>query len=311
MIEPQKIFQILIGRSNSDEAESIIVLQTRLPKAITSLLVGMALPIAGLFMQTFFRNPVAGPDILGISAGAGLFVSIVMLSAGSIFAINKLDSISILIASILGATVMLILLLAVSYKLKDSVSLLLFGIMLGMAVSAVVGILQYYSEQGALKLFILWSFGSLGAVTNEQLRFLIPIILAGVFTSFLLAKNLNLLLLGEKYAQSLGLNIRNNKLIIIFLTALFTGSITAFCGPIAFVGLAVPHLARMIFKTNNHFILIPACLFCGAILMLCCDIISQTPGSGGVLPINSITSFLGAPFVIYILWKNQKLRQYF
>ena len=296
-----EILGILFNNNDRDSASSVILLQSRLPKAITAVLAGAALPIAGLMMQTYFRNPVAGPDILGVSAGASLFVAIVMLSAGTIFSVAAYNSYTIIIAAILGSAIMLLIILAVAYKIKDSITLLIFGLMFGMAISAVVGILQYYSEKGALKLFILWS----------QLYLLTPFVIIGVITSLFFAKKLNLLLLGENYAKSLGLNLQQIKYVIIFLTALLTGSITAFCGPIAFVGIAVPHLARMLFRTNDHYILIPASVLCGIIILLICDMLTLVSGDSGILPLNSITAFMGAPFIIYILWKNQHMKRLF
>ena len=306
-----EILGILFNNNDRDSASSVILLQSRLPKAITAVLAGAALPIAGLMMQTYFRNPVAGPDLLGVSAGASLFVAIVMLSAGTIFSVAAYNSYTIIIAAILGSAIMLLIILAVAYKIKDSITLLIFGLMFGMAISAVVGILQYYSEKGALKLFILWTFGSLGGVTWSQLYLLTPFVIIGVITSLFFAKKLNLLLLGENYAKSLGLNLQQIKYVIIFLTALLTGSITAFCGPIAFVGIAVPHLARMLFRTNDHYILIPASVLCGIIILLICDMLTLVSGDSGILPLNSITAFMGAPFIIYILWKNQHMKRLF
>ncbi|MBC8046412.1 MAG: iron ABC transporter permease [Fimbriimonadaceae bacterium] len=306
-----EILSVLSGRTDPDEPASIIILQSRLPKAITAILVGASLPVAGLLMQTFFRNPVAGPDILGVSAGASLFVAAVMLSTGSILGISIFNTASIIISAVLGSAFILFVILSVAHKLKDTITLLIFGIMFGMAISAIVGILQYYSEKGALKLFMLWTFGSLGGVTWQQLIILIPVICMTILIIIFYSKKLNLLLLGEKYAQSLGLNITRSRYFIIFITAILTGSITAFCGPIAFIGIAVPHIARMLFKSNDHFILIPGCILTGITILLMCDIISQTPGNGGVLPLNSITACMGAPFVIYVLWKNQKMNRYF
>jgi len=306
-----EILGIFFNNSNSDSASAIILMQSRLPKALTAVLAGVALPIAGLMMQTFFRNPVAGPDILGVSAGASLFVAFVMLSAGTVFSVYAYNSYTIILAAIVGSMLMLLIILAVAYKIKDAVTLLIFGLMFGMAISAVVGLLQYYSEKGALKLFILWTFGSLGGVTWSQLYLLAPLVILGVIGSLFLSKKLNLLLLGENYARSLGLNIQQMKYSIIFITALLTGSITAFCGPIAFVGIAVPHLARMLFRTNDHFLLIPASILLGIIILLLCDIITRAAGDTGILPLNSVTAIMGAPFVIYILWKNQHMKRIF
>lgn len=310
-ISLSEIVQVFTGALPTDAPESIIILQSRLPKALTAVLAGCALPVAGLFMQTFFRNPVAGPDILGVSAGSSLFVAVAMLTVGTWFSVDIFNSYGIIFAAILGAMLVLFIILAVAARVRDSITLLIFGLMFGMAISAIVGVLQFYSSQGALKLFVLWTFGSLSGVTWPQLYILSIIIFVGTGIAFTQAKSLNLLLLGEQYAKSLGLNINRTKFILIFTTGILTGAITAFCGPIAFIGIAVPHLARMLFKVNNHFIIIPASIILGISILLVCDIISQTPGNSGVLPLNSVTAFMGAPFVIYIIWKNQHIKRSF
>jgi iron complex transport system permease protein len=195
--------------------------------------------------------------------------------------------------------------------MRDAVSLLILGLMLGTAISAVTGILQYFSGRDALKLFVMWTFGSLGGVNWQQLGFLIPAAIITLFGSWLMARSLNLMLAGEKYAQSLGLRLRSSRLVLILLAGLATGSITAYCGPIAFVGIAVPHIARMLWKTTNHYVLVPGTALIGAIVVLLCDILSQVPGSDLVLPINAITALMGAPFVIFLLMRNQGLKNYF
>ncbi len=310
-ISINEIFQVFTGGLPNEAPESIIILQSRLPKALTAVLAGCALPVAGLFMQTFFRNPVAGPDILGVSAGSSLFVAVGMLTVGTWFSVDIFNSYGIIFAAILGALLVLFIILGVATRVRDSITLLIFGLMFGMAISAIVGVLQYYSSQGALKLFVMWTFGSLSGVTWPQLYILMAIIFLGMAIAFTQAKSLNLLLLGEQYAKSLGLSIKRTKFILILTTGILTGAITAFCGPIAFIGIAVPHLARMIFKVNNHFIIIPASILLGISILLLCDIIAQTPGNAGILPLNSVTAFMGAPFIIYIIWKNQHLKRSF
>lgn len=310
-ISINEIMQVFTGQLSKDTPQSIIILQSRLPKALTAILAGCALPVAGLLMQTFFRNPVAGPDILGVSAGSSLLVALVMLTVGTWFSMDVFSNVGIILAAIVGAMLVLFIILAVAARVRDSVTLLIFGLMFGMAISAVVGVLQYYSSQGALKLFIMWTFGSLSGVTWPQLYILALIVLIGLLLAVTQIKTLNLLLLGEQYATSLGLNIRKSKIVIILTTGLLTGAITAFCGPIAFIGIAVPHLARMIFKVNSHAIILPASILLGICILLICDIIAQTPGNDGVLPINAITAFMGAPFIIYIIWKNQHLKRVF
>ena len=310
-ISLNEIIQVFTGQLPTDTPQSIIILQSRLPKALTAILAGCALPVAGLLMQTFFRNPVAGPDILGVSAGSSLLVALVMLTVGTWFSMDVFSNVGIILAAIVGAMLVLFIILAVAARVRDSVTLLIFGLMFGMAISAVVGVLQYYSSQGALKLFIMWTFGSLSGVTWSQLYILAVIVIIGLLLAITQIKALNLLLLGEHYATSLGLNIRKSKIFIILTTGLLTGAITAFCGPIAFIGIAVPHLARMIFKVNSHAIILPASVLLGICILLICDIVAQTPGNDGVLPINAITAFMGAPFIIYIIWKNQHLKRVF
>jgi|JI61114C2RNA_FD_contig_123_18213_length_3869_multi_3_in_2_out_0_4 iron complex transport system permease protein len=310
-ISLNEIIQVFTGQLPTDTPQSIIILQSRLPKALTAILAGCALPVAGLLMQTFFRNPVAGPDILGVSAGSSLLVALVMLTVGTWFSMDVFSNVGIILAAIVGAMLVLFIILGVAARVRDSVTLLIFGLMFGMAISAVVGVLQYYSSQGALKLFIMWTFGSLSGVTWSQLYILAVIVIIGLLLAITQIKALNLLLLGEHYATSLGLNIRKSKIFIILTTGLLTGAITAFCGPIAFIGIAVPHLARMIFKVNSHAIILPASVLLGICILLICDIVAQTPGNDGVLPINAITAFMGAPFIIYIIWKNQHLKRVF
>jgi iron complex transport system permease protein len=310
-ISLNEIIQVFTGQLPTDTPQSIIILQSRLPKALTAILAGCALPVAGLLMQTFFRNPVAGPDILGVSAGSSLLVALVMLTVGTWFSMDVFSNVGIILAAIVGAMLVLFIILGVAARVRDSVTLLIFGLMFGMAISAVVGVLQYYSSQGALKLFIMWTFGSLSGVTWSQLYILAVIVIIGLLLAVTQIKALNLLLLGEQYATSLGLNIRKSKIFIILTTGLLTGAITAFCGPIAFIGIAVPHLARMIFKVNSHAIILPASVLLGICILLICDIVAQTPGNDGVLPINAITAFMGAPFIIYIIWKNQHLKRVF
>lgn len=301
-------FRALTGGLPADDPDRIIVFELRLPKAITAILAGAALPVAGLMMQTYFRNPVAGPDILGVSAGSSLFVAFVMLTGVSI---GVAGSIPIILAAIIGAFVVLFVILVVSARIRDAMTLLIFGIMFGMAISAIVGVLQYYSDRGALKLFMLWTFGSLGGVTWQQLYLLFPLIGIGLFSAWMLSGRLNVLLAGESYAQSMGVRIRQVRNHVIISTAILTGAITAFCGPIAFIGIAVPHLARMVFRINDHRILLPGSMLMGAALLLLCDMLTQIPGEAGLLPLNSITACMGAPFIIFILWKHQHLRRSF
>lgn len=306
-----EIWRVIFGQSTHSEIHQVIITEIRLPKTLTALLAGSALPVAGLFMQTFFRNPVAGPDILGVSAGSSLFVAFIMLSGVSISAASIGGSVSLIIAAILGAAAVLIVILLVSIRIRDTMTLLIFGIMFGMAISAIVGVLQYYSERGALKLFMLWTFGSLSGVTLQQLSWFTPVILLCLTGAMFLSGKLNLLLLGEHYAKSSGLQVQRTRNMIILITAVITGTITAFCGPIAFIGIAVPHVARMLFRINDHRVLLPASMCLGASILLICDMITQIPGEDGILPLNAITAFMGAPFVIFIIWKQQHVTNQF
>jgi iron complex transport system permease protein len=305
-----EIWTALLNGPQTEDAISMIIWQSRLPRTITAMIAGIVLPVAGLLMQTFFRNPVAGPDILGISAGASLMVALVTMGAGAGGWLLG-SNLSLISASIIGSVGVLLLMLAIAHRMRDAVSLLILGLMLGTAISAVTGILQYFSGRDALKLFVMWTFGSLGGVNWQQLGFLIPAAIITLSGSWLMARSLNLMLTGDKYAQSLGLRLRTSRLVLILLAGLATGSITAYCGPIAFVGIAVPHLARMLWKTTNHNVLVPGSALLGAMVMLLCDILSQVPGSDLVLPINAITALMGAPFVIFLLMRNQGLKNYF
>jgi iron complex transport system permease protein len=282
----------------------------RVPKTLTAILAGSALSVSGLQMQTVFRNPLAGPDVLGVTAGASLGVAMVVLGFGDFFLIHNLSylgSWTQIISAWAGAGLVLLLIMFVAMRVRDIMTILILGILFGSAASAIVNILQYFSQQTVLKAFVIWSMGSLGSLTFVQLRLLTLSLALGFFLTLMTLKVLNALLLGETYSRSLGVNIKRARLLIFLSTSILSGSITAFCGPIAFVGIAVPHLARLIFNTANHHVLVPASLILGAILMLLADIISQFPGSGILLPINSVTALLGIPVVIWVIVYNRRL----
>ena len=290
------------------ESWEIILWNFRLPKAFTAILVGMALSISGLLMQTLFRNPLAGPYVLGLSSGASLGVAFVILGAGflpSFLATIFLSSYGIVLASALGSAFVLIAVLAVSQKLKDTMAILIVGLMFGSLTSAVVSVLSYFSTAEQLQKFTFWSLGSLANLSWSEVSLLFFITFIGITLSFLVIKPLDALLLGEKYAKSLGVNFKKTRYIIIFATSILAGSITAFVGPIAFIGLAVPHIAKLIFQTSNHFILFWSTLLIGAIILLFCDIIAQCPGQDITLPINAVTSIIGAPIVIWLLVRKR------
>lgn len=295
--------------SSGNEITDEIIFNYRLPKAITALLAGSALSVAGLLMQTLFRNALAGPDVLGVSAGAGLGVALLTLLTGTSLypVITSLGSMSQVVVAILGATLVLLLILGVSARINDSVTILVLGMIFGYVASAAITILQSFADPDSLKVFITWTFGSLGAVTWDKIPILFTLVVSGVIVVFFLQKALNSLLLGEKYASSIGLNVKKLRVIIIVITAIITGAVTAFTGPIAFIGVVIPHFARSFFGTVNHKTIIPATLLSGAILLIFCDIISQVPISNRTLPINAVTAVFGAPMIVWIVLKRKKL----
>lgn len=305
------IFSILFsGAGEHNVIWSNIIYEFRIPKLITALLTGAALSVAGLQMQTIFRNPLAGPYVLGISAGASLGVAIVVMFLSSFFVLTGISfagNWAIVIAAWLGSGLVLFLIFIISLRVNDIMTILILGILLGSAIAAFVSILQYFSNESMLKTFVVWTMGSLGGVTKSQLYVLTPSILLGLIIALLSGKILNALLLGENYAASMGLNVKLARFVIFISTSLLAGSVTAFCGPIGFVGIAVPHIARIIFRTANHNILMWGTLLLGSLLMLIGDIISQLPGSQNTLPINAVTALLGIPIVIWLIIKNQKI----
>lgn len=308
---PLKEVLKIIFTGQSDHPEYLtIIYRFRIPKAITALFAGFALSVSGLQMQTVFRNPLAGPFVLGISAGASLGVALLVMGISTFTLVSQIGVIgnwTIVIAAWLGSGLILFLILAISARVKDIMTILILGIMFGSATAAIVNILQYFSNESMLKAFIVWTMGSLGGVSIAQLKVLIPSVLIGLSITFLSLKMLNAMLVGENYAKSMGLNVRLSRFLIFFSTSLLAGTITAFCGPIGFIGIAVPHIARIVFKTANHNTLLPGSMILGGIVLLLSDIVSQMPGKENTLPINSITALVGIPIVIWIIIKNEKL----
>lgn len=303
------IFESLFGTSENNTWH-VIVTKVRLPKAITAVLVGSGLGVSGLLMQTLFRNPLAGPFVLGISSGASLGVALVILGSGlfgGLFATILISKWSIVIAASLGSFLVLLAVLAVSSRVRDTMAILIIGLMFGSITAAVVSVLSYFSSAEQLQQYIFWGFGSLSNLSWEELLIFFGIYSIGILLSVFSLKSLNALLLGDNYAKSLGLSLKSSRFVIIFATSLIAGTITAFAGPIAFIGLAIPHLTRQIFKTSNHKILLPAVFLFGAIVMLICDSIAQVPTSDYTLPINAITALVGAPVVIWLLVRQRKM----
>jgi iron complex transport system permease protein len=309
LISFEDILEVLRGRS--DNQNWIYILRDfRLPKAITSVLVGAGLSIAGLMMQTLFRNPLAGPYVLGISSGASLGVAIFGMAAGygGVLAgsLSNSGTIGVVAASVIGAALVMILVILISTKVADSVSILIIGIMFGSITGALVSVLQYFSDPDAVHSFLVWTFGSVAGVDWRQLMILAPLCIFGILLSLVMQKPLNAFLLGENYARGIGLNAKRSRFYIILLTSVIAGAITAFTGPIAFIGMAVPHLTRNILRTSDHRLLIPGVIGTGAALMLVCDMISQLPGSNQMLPINSVTAIFGAPVVVWVIIKGKR-----
>lgn len=293
---------------NLSNEKSVILNQIRIPKMLTAIFAGMSLSVCGILMQTLFLNPLAGPYVLGINSGANLAVSLVMLSTGSIININNelISSITLQGAAIVGSSLMLLLMLSISKKFSQQAGLLLIGFMLSQFISAIQSLLEFFASPEQLKSFFSWNMASIGNTTLKDMPIFLIITLSGCFAAILLANKMDLLLLGENYSSTLGLNAQQLRLFIILITGLLAGITTAYCGPIAFIGIAIPHVSRLVFKTSLHLIIIPASMLIGAILLLFCDVICQLPNNGIILPLNVVTSFIGTPIIIYLILKSSK-----
>lgn len=292
----RQVWAALTGRDCPPSVASIVI-NIRLTKAIVALLAGGAISVSGLQMQTLFRNPLAGPYVLGISSGASLGVALFLLGAPFIGLSGTMSSVGIAGAAWIGAAAILLIVGALATRIKDIMVILILGMMFSSGVSAIVQVLQYLSRDESLKSFVIWTMGSLGEVTMSQLWILLPGVVAGLILAVITIKPLNLLLFGEEYARTMGLRLGRTRTLLFLSTTLLAGTVTAFCGPIGFIGLALPHVARMIWRTSDHRILLPATLLTGSAVLLVCDIISRLL----TLPINAITALLGIPIVIYIL----------
>lgn len=306
-----QIIKGLFGNSMEKESWEIILFNFRLPKAFTAIFVGIGLAISGLLMQTLFRNPLAGPYVLGLSSGASLGVAFVILGSAFLpvsIATFFLSSYGLTLASALGSFAVLSAVLLVAKRLKDTMAILIIGLMFSSFTSAIVSILSYFSTAEQLQKYTFWSLGSISNLSWKEVSILIALVSFGILLSILVIKPLNALLLGERYAKSIGINFRKTRFIIIIATSILAGSITALVGPIAFIGLAVPHMAKLLFKTSNHSVLVFGTLLLGGILMLICDTIAQFPGSDLTLPINAITSLFGAPIIIWLLVRKRKMQ---
>ncbi len=301
-IEVSDIFNSLFGKG-SPQGE-IITMQFRLPKAVTAIIAGAAMSVSGLLMQTLFKNPLAGPDVMGVSSGAGLGVALLLLTLSPVFDFTSsgvLQGWSMIIAAWIGAGVVMMVIMAASSKMRDIMTVLIIGILIASAISSVVSLLQYFSNETMLKTYVLWTMGNLGNLSPAQINVLMVSAGTGLLLSLTQVKPLNAMLMGDAFSQSVGVNLRRTRLILFASASVLTGSITAFCGPIAFIGIAVPHIARLIFSTSDHRILLPGTLITGAIVVLISDIISTLPGGGHMIPVNTVTSLIGIPVVLWII----------
>ncbi len=300
-IPVKEILSILSGGEASDPIWKTILIDFRIPKALTCVLAGSALSISGLQMQTLFRNALAGPDVLGITSGASLAVSLAFM--GNPTGLNNPWGVTI--SASFGATAVFLVMLLISRNLRDNVSLLIVGLMIGAATSSLISVLQYSSGAEEVQTYLIWTFGSLGSLNWSELQTLTIMLLLGSGIAVVQSKSLNAWFLGENYAKSLGVNITSSRLWIILSACLLTGAVTAFCGPLAFIGLAVPHIVKMFLKSHDHRVLIPIVMTSGAAVLLLCDVFTKIPGSGKVLPINSVTALIGAPVVIWVILKHR------
>lgn len=303
------VWATLTSGTTSSETNRIIISELRLPKIIVAMFAGMALAASGLQMQTLFRNPLAGPYVLGINSGASLGVAIFTMAVPMLGATSGtlLANIGITGVAWIGSALILLLVMFLSRKIRNINVILIIGMMLGSAISAIVGILQYIGTEESLKAFVVWTMGSVSTVTTEQLTILLPTVLVGLLLAIVVIKPLNMLLLGESYARTMGLRVARSRAIIFLSTTLLAGTVTAFCGPIGFIGLAMPHLARMTFRTSDHRVLMPASMLWGALSMVLCCLVCDLLAYGGIatFPINAVSSLLGIPVIIIVIFRNR------
>lgn len=310
----KSVLDIVVGNEPARAAWQPIILQSRLPQAITALLAGASLAVSGLLLQTLFRNPLAGPSILGISDGANLGVAAILLYfGGSLSQVGDWPLsgyLAVIWAAFVGASAVLGLIIYFSSKVKNNVMLLIIGIMIGYLTSSLISILNYYASTDKVHAFVMWGMGNFSGVSMEQLPFFASVSAIGLLLAILLIKPLNALLLGEMYAANLGIRVKRTRVWVLLCTGLLTAATTAFCGPISFIGLAVPHIARLMLGSSNHTLLVPVTMLCGSCIALLCNVLMVIPGSNHILPLNAVTPMLGAPVIIYVI-VNRKNIQYF
>lgn len=305
-IAPDAVIRILLGDDSDPAVWHNIIMKSRVPQALTAIMAGAGLAVSGLLMQTVFRNPLAGPSVLGISSGASLGVAFVVLMSGSIggIALSKLGAfgeVAITLSAIVGSLLIMAVIAFAAQKVRGNVTLLILGVMIGYITNAVIGVLKFFSAEEDIRAYVVWGLGSFARVSGGQTTVFVVMMLVLLPFSLLLVKTLNLMLLGDSYAKNLGLNIKRARIEVIACSGVLVAVVTAYCGPIIFLGLAVPHICRGLFRTSDHAVLLPASLFAGASLALLCNLISRLPGFEGALPVNSVTALVGAPVVIWVL----------
>ena len=301
------VCDILFDKFDGKESWKYIIMENRLPQALTAMLCGASLAVCGLMLQTAFRNPLAGPDVFGISSGAGLGVAIVMLFLGgsvstTLFTVSGF--LAILTSAFIGAIVVTMIILFLSTMVKNSVLLLIVGLMVGYVSSSAVALLNFFASEEGVKSYMVWGMGNFGGVSMNHMLLFALLCLVGIIASIFLIKPLNIMLLGTQYAESLGINIRHIRNLLLVTVGLLTAVTTAFCGPVSFLGLAIPHMTRLLLHTENHQILLPCTILCGAVIALLCNLICYLPGDGGIIPLNAVTPLLGAPIIIYVIVKR-------
>ena len=306
-----EVCSILIGAGSDSEIWTNIVISSRLPQVLTAIVAGAGLAVSGLQMQTVFRNPLAGPSVLGISNGSALGVAFVVLLSGKIggMALSRLGYLgdaAMSVAAIVGALAVMLLIVWISQKVKGNVTLLIIGVMIGYLANAIIGVLKFLSPEEDVKSFVVWGLGSFSRVSGDEMLLFVVLMCILLPISFLLVKPMNMLLLGERYAANLGLDVQRARMLIIICSGVLVAIVTAYCGPIMFIGLAVPHLARALFRTSDHRVLLPATALCGAALALVCNFIARMPGFEGALPVNSVTALVGAPVIAAVLFGRRK-----
>lgn len=306
-----EVLNILLGEASGNEGWRVIILESRLPQALTAMLAGMALSTAGLILQTLFNNPLAGPEVFGINNGAGLGVAIVMLMQGGALASGGLTIggyAAILAGAFVGAALVIMVLLALSTLLHNNIFLLIAGLAVSYLTSSVISLLNYFSTAEGVHSYLIWGMGNFGGVSTEQMPFFALLMASMLVFALLMVKPLNALLLGDAYAANLGVKTKRARTILLVLTGVLTAAVTAFCGPIAFIGLAVPHIARLLLRTNNHIYLLPATIILGGAVALLCNLLCQLPGSSGLLPLSAITPLIGAPVILYVILRKRGVR---